>query len=74
VQEKNGLKQGLWGIPNGLADDNELIPETAVREIKEETNLDVEAKDLLFFREIPKVAHGKGDLYFVVLMNLLNPQ
>ncbi|MBR1540373.1 MAG: NUDIX domain-containing protein [Clostridia bacterium] len=38
VQEK----QGHWGLPKGHVEGNETHEETAIREVKEETNLDVE--------------------------------
>ena len=33
--------QGFWGFPKGHVEDNETEEETALREVKEETNLDV---------------------------------
>lgn len=33
--------QGHWGFPKGHVEDNESEEETAIREVKEETNLDV---------------------------------
>ena len=38
---------GDWGIPGGLKELNETLEECAKREIKEETNLDVEELKLL---------------------------
>ena len=32
---------GFWSFPKGHVEDNEIEEETAIREIKEETNLDV---------------------------------
>lgn len=34
--------QGHWGIPKGHVEKNETEHETAIREVKEETNIDVE--------------------------------
>ncbi len=34
--------QGFWGFPKGHVEINETEKETAIREVKEETNLDVE--------------------------------
>ena len=33
--------QGFWGFPKGHVEDNETEEETALREVKEETNIDV---------------------------------
>ncbi|MFZ7828655.1 NUDIX domain-containing protein, partial [Staphylococcus saprophyticus] len=32
---------GLWGIPSGHIEIGETVSEAAIREIKEETNLDI---------------------------------
>ncbi|CAD8066499.1 unnamed protein product [Paramecium sonneborni] len=74
IQEKNGAKQGLWGIPGGLVDDGELVAEAAKREVKEETGLDVEPYDCFFFRDLPIANQFQGDLYFVILMRMKNQQ
>ena len=37
--------KGHWGFPKGHVEDGETEVETALREIKEETNLDVEIDD-----------------------------
>ena len=34
-------KGGTWGLPGGLLEPGESLEQTAVREVKEETNLDV---------------------------------
>ena len=38
---------GLWGIPSGHVEIGETVSETAIREVKEETNLDIEIKKLI---------------------------
>ncbi|CAD8073258.1 unnamed protein product [Paramecium primaurelia] len=74
IQEKNGTKEGLWGIPGGLVDDGELVAEAASREVKEETGLDVEPYDCFFFRDLPIANQYQGDIYFVIFMRLKNQQ
>ena len=39
-------KKGLWGFPKGRVEKNETECETALREVKEETNLDVKIEDI----------------------------
>lgn len=38
---------GLWGIPSGHVEIGETVSEAAIREVKEETNLDVKIKKLI---------------------------
>lgn len=40
--------RGYWVIPGGGIDDDESEEECVIREVKEETNLDVKIEDLLF--------------------------
>jgi ADP-ribose pyrophosphatase YjhB (NUDIX family) len=46
---KRGSKpdKGLWSIPGGIVELGEKVTETAVREVKEETCIDVELKKLI---------------------------
>ena len=38
-------KKGNWGLPKGRVEKNETERETAIREVKEETNIDVVIED-----------------------------
>ena len=42
-------KEGSWGLPSGYAIRNEKIEDTLKREVKEETNLDIEVVKQLRF-------------------------
>ena len=46
---QNRKDDGLWGNPGGCMELGEDIYETVIREIKEETNLDIEKQDLKIF-------------------------
>src|SRR5690606_6227657 len=53
-------------FPGGSIEREESIKETVRREVKEETNLDVEVKDILFAREWinPEKSGNVLDLFF----------
>ncbi|MDQ0252842.1 ADP-ribose pyrophosphatase YjhB (NUDIX family) [Evansella vedderi] len=38
---------GLWGIPSGHIEKGETVSEAAIREVKEETNLEIRIKKLI---------------------------
>ena len=51
VQEnKEGIK-GKWDMPAGKLEDNESIIEAAIRETKEETNIDIDIKGIIAIQE-----------------------
>mgnify|MGYP002856821633 CR=1 FL=1 len=58
---------GHWGFPKGHVEDGETEIETAIREIKEETNLDVEINDEYRYSETYSPAEGveKDVIYFI---------
>lgn len=61
---------GLWGNPGGSMELGETIYETIIREIKEETNLDIKEKDLKIFaiysgEEQHHIYPNNDEVYFV---------
>lgn len=52
VRRANEPNKGLWALPGGKVDVGETIAEAAIRELIEETNLQVTPKNLFFIREI----------------------
>ncbi|GMP52153.1 hypothetical protein CsSME_00018086 [Camellia sinensis var. sinensis] len=74
VQEKSGRLQGkgIWKIPTGVVDEGEDIFAAAVREVKEETNIDTEFVEILAFRQFHKVFFEKSDLSFLCILSPLS--
>lgn len=58
VNARVGAPKGLWNIPAGRVDEGEVVEEAAVREVKEETGLDVRIEGLVnvFHRPTNNVA------------------
>lgn len=55
-------RAGYWGLPSGFAEYDETIEETAIRECREETGLEVELDDLLGVYSFASDVHGQGVL------------
>ena len=47
VKRKNDPYKGYWELPGGFVEENETIEEAAVREVKEETSINVGLKEIL---------------------------
>lgn len=47
VRENKEQCYGKWNIPSGHVEENEFITRAAIREVKEETNLDIELTGLI---------------------------
>ena len=62
---------GYWIIPGGGVKFGETLQEAAIREIKEETNLDVEIVKLIGYQEIINLP---GDYHSVVFFHLAKPK
>lgn len=75
IQRKNNPFQGMFALPGGFVEYNEKTEDACVREIKEETNLDVEIKDLVGVYSDPNRdprGHVITLVYFVEGKNLEN--
>ena len=48
VKRKNYPSKGYWALPGGRVEYGESVTETVIREIKEETGLDIKVKRFLF--------------------------
>ena len=49
-----------WSIPKGVVDKGESRIEACLRELKEETNLKLRAKDIIYRVELPEVRYING--------------
>ncbi len=54
VQEAVGKIRGLWSVPGGKVGEGESFKEAVIREVKEETNLDVlDSEEISIIQEEP---------------------
>ena len=72
VQEAVGPAQGRWKLPTGLCEANENIGAAAVREVREETGLDVPPAELLAVRHSHGFHRGVSDVFFCVRCEVID--
>jgi 8-oxo-dGTP diphosphatase len=61
VRRGNEPSRGLWSVPGGRVEKGEYLTDAVVREVKEETGVGVEVRDLLGILEVV------GDPHYVIL-------
>ena len=59
LQKRGG--SGMWGFPGGAIEPGETVQEAAVREIREETGLEVQADRLIGIYTDPDMTYPNGD-------------
>ncbi len=74
VKEKTTFKQleDVWKIPTGLIDKGESIKEGLLREVKEETGLNVKYEGIFNLRETHPYLFGCSDIFIVCVCRLID--
>jgi ADP-ribose/NAD+ diphosphatase len=72
VQEKSGpaAGRGLWKLPGGMMEGNEMLVDTARREVLEETGIRTLVDGLLCFQQSAVYQFGRTGFYCVVKLRL----
>jgi 8-oxo-dGTP diphosphatase len=67
-KRRNEPGKGKWSIPGGLVELGEGAEQTAIREVWEETNLEVEKPELIdVVNNVELVKNGKVKYHFVII-------
>ncbi len=70
AERGNGPMRGSWSLPGGKVEPGETAAAAAIREIKEETNLDVELAGLLDLHEIIRAdPAGNVSFHYVIAVH-----
>lgn len=72
--QRRGDADGAWGLPGGAMELGETLEETAVRETREETGLDVRPDELLGVYTGPLHTYANGDVVQAVVVVLMATQ
>ena len=71
IKRGNEPKKGLWAIPGGTVELGEQVSETAIREVKEECDINIELRDLLGVVDLILKDNGGKVQYHYVLIDYL---
>ena len=74
VKERMESNEECWIFPGGGVEFGETIEDAAVREVKEELDLDVRIKELLGFKEAIFPKHGYHTVIFFFMAEPLNDE
>ena len=75
VKRQTEPGKGLWSIPGGLVELGETILEAAKREVKEETSLDIEIRELIgVFDSMTYDDAGRLRFHYVLIDYLARPK
>ena len=73
VKRSNEPSKGLWAIPGGSVELGEQVRETAIREVHEECNVNIELSDLLGVVDlIMKDKNEKVQYHYILIDYLAN--
>ena len=68
IKRAHEPRKGEWSLPGGLLELGESLQEAVRREIKEETNLDIEVGPVIeTFDRVHRDEHGKIRYHFVIV-------
>lgn len=74
IKQKYGPLKGHWVLPGGLVKDEERLQEAVIRELQEETNVDLEYLEQLYTFGDTIERDPRGRVIAVAYLGLVNPK